>query len=339
MAAKLSIRELGKRLGYSPSTISNALNHKDGVSRETAERIVRAARELGYERTARLSGVCFVIARKSGRMIDEGSFRLAVINGIEQEASARGLRTSYATIELEDEEGRERRIAELASDPSCGIVLLGTEMDEDDYALFVPYKERIVVVDGKSDRHFFESVVFSNEGSAYNAVRHLIECGHRRIGYIAGRLRIRNFPLRERGYRAAMAEAGLEIRDAWRVELGTQRLEDAYLDMRAWLEGHGDDLPTAFFADDDALAVGAMRALAEAGHKVPDDVSMVGFDDVDYAAIAHPPLTTVHVPRLDIGRMAVQKLVAQAENPLPYSSVTHLSTTLVKRESVRTLLD
>lgn len=337
MAARISMRELSKQLGYSPSTISNALNHKGGVGRQTAERIIRAARELGYERPSRLTTACFVIARKSGRMLDEGSFRLAVINGIEHEASERGLKTAYATVELSHADECRRRIAELMADRSQGVVLLGTEMDENDYALFADYRDRIVVVDGKSDRLFFESVVFSNEGSAYNAVRHLIARGHRRIGYIAGKLRIRNFPLRERGFRAAMAEAGLEVRDDWRPVLGTQRLEDAYLDMRSWLEGHSDDLPTAFFADDDALAVGAMRALGEAGVSVPQDVSMVGFDDVDYAAVAHPPLTTVHVPRFDIGRLAVRKLVSLVEEPSPYTSVTHLSTALVERESVREL--
>lgn len=337
MAARISMRELSKQLGYSPSTISNALNHKGGVGQQTAERIIRAARELGYERPSRLTTACFVIARKSGRMLDEGSFRLAVINGIEHEASERGLKTAYATVELSHADECRRRIAELMADRSQGVVLLGTEMDENDYALFADYRDRIVVVDGKSDRLFFESVVFSNEGSAYNAVRHLIARGHRRIGYIAGKLRIRNFPLRERGFRAAMAEAGLEVRDDWRPVLGTQRLEDAYLDMRSWLEGHSDDLPTAFFADDDALAVGAMRALGEAGVSVPQDVSMVGFDDVDYAAVAHPPLTTVHVPRFDIGRLAVRKLVSLVEEPSPYTSVTHLSTALVERESVREL--
>lgn len=336
MAGRLSIRELSRQLGYSPSTVSNALNHKGGVGRETAERIISAARELGYERPSRLASVTFVIARKSGRMVDEGSFRLAVINGIEHEASRRGLKTSYATLELGDETDRARRVSELMSDPTTGIVLLGTEMGEDDFALFADWRDRIVVVDGTSERLFFESVVFSNEGSAYNAVRYLIERGHTRIGYIAGSLRIRNFPLRERGWRSALAEAGLPVREDWRVELGTERLESAYLDMRAWLAG-SPELPTAFFADDDALAVGAMRALMEAGHDVPGDVSVIGFDDVDYAAIAHPPLTTVHVPRFDIGRIAVQKLVAQAENPLPYTCVTHLSTALVERESVRAL--
>ena len=335
-SSRLSIRDLSRQLGYSPSTVSNALNHKGGVGAKTAERIIQAARELGYERPLRLSSVTFVIARKSGRMVDEGSFRLAVINGIEHEASQRGLKTSYATVELSDEDARGRRIEELASDPSTGIILLGTEMNEQDYELFARHRDRIVVVDGASDRLFFESVVFSNEGSAYNAVRHLVDRGHRSIGYIAGNLRIRNFPLRERGYLSALAASGITPNPAWRVELGTDRLESAYRDMRTWLDA-APELPTAFFADDDALAVGAMRALSERGYEVPRDVSMVGFDDVDYAAMAHPPLTTVHVPRFDIGCIAVRRLLELTSNARPYTCVSHLSTALVERESVRAL--
>ena len=336
MSTKISIRELSRRLGYSPSTISNALNHKPGVGQETAEEIIRAARQLGYERTAQLKRITFVIARKSGRMIDEGSFRLAVMNGLEHEASRMGLQTSYATVELSDEAERARRITRLTSDASSGIVLLGTEMEEDDYRLFLDSRAKIVVVDGYSRRFFYEGVVFSNENSACNAVRHLIDRGHTKIGYIAGRLRIRNFPLRERGYRAALAESGLPIEERWHVTLGTDKPESAYRDMLAWLDG-AKDLPTAFFADNDALAVGAMRALSERGYEVPRDVSMVGFDDVDYAAMAHPPLTTVHVPRFDIGCIAVRRLLELTSNARPYTCVSHLSTALVERESVRTL--
>ena len=80
-----------------------------------------------------------------------------------------------------------------------------------------------------------------------------------------------------------------------------------------------------------------MQALSKAGYRIPEDVSIVGFDDIEFASIAHPPLTTVHVPRFDIGRLATRKLIEQAEGPEPFTCVSHLSTTLVERESVRKL--
>ena len=334
--SKVSIRAISRRTGYAPSTVSNALNGKPGVGTEAAAKIVRTAEEMGYHRPCGIEGIHFLIGRNSGRMIDEGSFRLAIISGIEHEAKKHGLYTTYFTVELSDHAHRERQIATMMNDASCGVILLGTEMTEEDYDLFAQPKVPLVVVDGASDRHFFESIVFSNEGSSYRAVRHLIACGHTRIGYLAGSLRIRNFPLRERGYRRALAESGIEVRDEWRVPLGTDSMSAASRDMLAWLDTR-PEMPTAFFADNDSLAVGAMQALVKRGYRVPEDVSVVGFDDVEYAAVAQTPLTTVHVPRFDIGRMAASKLIQQCEDPAPYTCVTHLSTIFVERESVRRL--
>lgn len=331
--AKVSVRELSRITGFSPATVSNALTGKRGVSAETIAIIKKAAAETGYQRSSKLTRVQFVIARQSGRMIDEGTFRLAVINGIEYEARQHGLSTTYVTLELSNERTRKAQVEAILSDPSCGVVLLGTEMIEEDYDLFTNTKVPIVVVDGASANHFFETVVFSNETSAYNAVHYLIEKGHTKIGYLAGGLRIRNFPLRERGYERALIEAGLEVHPEYKVMLGTDKPETACNDMLEWLATK-PKLPTAFFADNDALAVGAIRALAESGYNVPSDVSIVGFDDLDYASITHPPLTTVHVPRFDIGRTAVRKLIEQADNPQPYTIASHLSTTFVERESV-----
>ena len=334
--SKVSVREISRRTGYSPSTVSNALNHKPGVGEEAADAIRKVAEELGYHRSCKLSRIQFLIARNSGGILDEGSFRLAIINGIEYEARQRGLLTAYTTVELSDHATRERFIKSMTEDPTCGIVLLGTEMTQKDYDLFDHSKAPLVVVDGASDNHFFESIVFSNEGSSYRAVNHLIRSGHREIGYLAGKLRIRNFGLRERGYRRALEEAGVPVRPEFRVELGSNKPESAFHDMAAWLESK-PKMPTAFFADYDALAVGAIQALSKAGYRVPDDVSVVGFDDLEFAAMVHPPLTTVHVPRFDIGRMAARKLIERAENPEPFTCVTHLSTAFVERESVRTL--
>lgn len=335
--SKISVREISRRTGYSPATVSNALNNKRGVSSETASEIRRVAADLGYRRSTKLRRAQFVMGRNSGRMLDEGSFRMAVVNGVEEEARLHGLTVSYTTVELADTQAREHDLESITSDPSAGIILLGTEMTQRDYDLFDHCPVPLVVVDGQSDNHFFESILFSNEGSAYRAVRYLVKKGHRQIGYLAGKLRIRNFPLRERGYERALAEAGVRPEAKFRVPLGTDKMESAYRDMLAWLKTD-PEMPTAFFAENDALAVGAMKALAEMGFDIPGDVSVVGFDDVEFAGIVHPSLTTVHVPRTDLGRIAVRLLIDQAEHPRGYTCVTHMSTTFVERESVRALL-
>lgn len=335
--AKVSIREISRRTGYSPATVSNALNNKRGVSDETAQEIKKIASELGYRRSTKLRRVQFVMGRNSGRMLDEGSFRLAVINGVEEEARINGLTISYTTVELSDSKTCQRELAEIMGDPTAGIILLGTEMTQRDYDLFADCPVPLVLVDGQSDNHFIESILFSNEGSTYRAIRYLINKGHREIGYLAGKLRIRNFPLRERGYERALAEVGARPNPEFRVSLGTDKMESAYRDMLCWLKGK-PAMPTAFFAENDALAVGAMKALSEMNYDIPGDVSIVGFDDVEFAAISHPSLTTVHVPRTDMGRIAVRRLIEQVEHPTPYTCVTHMSTTFIERESVRALV-
>ena len=336
-SSKISVREISRRTGYSPATVSNALNNKRGVSDQTASEIRRVAADLGYRRTTKLRQVQFVMGRNSGRMLDEGSFRVAVVNGVEEEARNHGLTVSYTTVELADCAAREHELAKIMGDPTSGIILLGTEMTQNDYDLFAHCPVPLVLVDGQSDNHFIESILFSNEGSAYRAVRYLVRMGHRQIGYLAGKLRIRNFPLRERGYERALAEVGAVPQDKFRVSLGTDKMESAYRDMLAWLKTD-PELPTAFFAENEALAVGAMKALAECGYDIPGDISMVGFDDVEFASIVHPGLTSVHIPRTDLGRIAVRKLIEQVEHPKAYTCVTHLSTTFIERESVRSLL-
>ena len=201
--------------------------------------------------------------------------------------------------------------------------------------MFANAAAHLIVLDGWSDRQYFDAVVIANTDSVLRAVDYLIEKGHKQIGYLAGDLRIRNFKDRERGYRQALEDADLEANPTWRVTLGTT-LEGAYRDMGAWLDSVSrDDLPTAFFAENDVLAVGAMRALNEHGIRVPEDVSIIGFDDLSLGAFSNPPLTTVHVPKHEVGEIAVRRLVGNIRNPKSYTCKTAVSTYFVERQSVR----
>ncbi|MCI1666146.1 MAG: LacI family DNA-binding transcriptional regulator [Atopobiaceae bacterium] len=331
--AKVSVREISRRTGYSPATVSNALNHKKGVSRETADSIIAVAQDLGYQRPERLDRIVFVLARKNGLVVDESMFHPAVIDGVERQARRYGLQTSYVTLELADKKAAAKQVEELTQDTSGGIVLLGTEMQEEDFRLFDDVTTPFILLDSWSDEHFFESINISNEDASYRATKYLISKGHKRIGYLSGSFAIRNFPNRGMGYRHAMESVGLEADPAYHVSVGTT-LESAYQDMLSWLS-HSPELPTAFFCDNDVLAVGAMRALMEKGYRVPDDVSFVGFDDLPFASFANPPLTTIHVPKREFGELAVKKLMENIKSPKGYVCKTQMSTIFVERESVR----
>ncbi len=287
---------------------------------------------MGYERSGRLDHVNFILARQSGKVLDEGTFHPGVMEGVERAASAQGLRTTYTTIELSNHEAAVRQTHDATHDTGSAVVLLGTEMEEDDYALFKDAETPLIIVDGWSDHLFFDCVVTSNENSAFRAVNYLINMGHRDIGYIAGDYRIKNFPLRERGYRRAMRESGIPIKPEFRVEVGTT-VTSSYNSMAAWLATK-PELPTAFFVENDIMALGCMRAMTEFGIKIPEDVSVFGFDDLTYASIANPPLSTVRVPNHEMGELAVKTLLSRLQDPQPYSTVVHLSTTFVERQSV-----
>ena len=258
--AKASVREISRITGFSPATVSNALNRKRSVSEETAKIILECAQSLGYQQSTQLESIQFVLARKTGAILDESTFHPAVIEGVERQARRHGMSTSFVSLDFSDLDAVRPQVEGLIADPSAAIVLMGTELGEEDYALFANAAAHLIVLDGWSDRQYFDAVVIANTDSVLRAVDHLIEKGHKQIGYLAGDLRIRNFKDRERGYRQALEDAGLEPNPAWHITLGTT-LEGAYHDMGAWLDTVSrDDLPTAFFAENDVLAVGAMRA-------------------------------------------------------------------------------
>ena len=331
---KVSVREISRATGFSPATVSNALNHKRNVSEETAEKIRAAAKAMGYQHPSQLDAITFVLARKTGAIVDESTFHPSVIEGVERQARRHGMGTAFVSLDFSDLDAVRPQVAALVSDPSAAIVLLGTELGEEDYELFRDSAARLVVLDGWSDRFDFDAVVMANEGSALRAVRYLTERGHKKIGYLSGDFRIQNFRARERGFFRALDEAGLGFDPLWRIELGTT-LERAYEDMKAKLANISQtDLPTAFFADNDVLAVGALRALAEAGVRVPEDVSIIGFDDLSIGAFSTPPLSTVHVLKHEVGEIAVRRLVGNVNNPKNYTCKTLVSTYFVERKSV-----
>lgn len=141
--------------------------------------------------------------------------------------------TSFVSLDFSDLDAVCPQVEGLIADPSAAIVLMGTELGEEDYALFANAAAHLIVLDGWSDRQYFDAVVIANTG--FGAARRGLPYreGHKQIGYLAGDLRIRNFKDRERGYRQALEDADLEANSTWRVTLGTT-LEGAYRDMGAW---------------------------------------------------------------------------------------------------------
>ncbi|MEY8356829.1 LacI family DNA-binding transcriptional regulator [Lachnospiraceae bacterium 54-53] len=310
---KANIKTISEITGFSPATISNALNRKKGVSRETAGKILEAAEGIGYSVDERSAKIRFVTYRKNGMIFDENPFFAELIQGAEAQAREYGYETAFICLNCESPEFAGQ-LAAVLEDVSSFLVLLGTEMMEEDFLLFQDFKGDMVLLDCWSDEVPFDAVLINNTDSAYHAVRYLIGRGHKTIGYLKGDYRIKAFQYREYGYCRALKEAGLEEAPEYEITLGT-RFKTAYEGMKEYLENRVTGLPDAFFADNDIIALGAVRALREMGYGIPEDVSVMGFDDVKFGAISDPGLTTVHVFKEEMAKIAVRRVMDKAGHP------------------------
>lgn len=330
---KVSIRKISQITGFSPATVSNALNRKKGVNPVTADKIFKAAETLGYQQGKAVTKIKFVTYRKNGLIIDDSQMFPAMIEGVERQAKELGYETVFSHLNYEDE-SFEVRLKEVLEDTSSLVMLLGTEMMEEDYVPFYDYKGYLIVLDGWCDGMAFDGILINNTDAACNAVEYLVEKGHREIGYLRGDYRIKSFKYREHGYHRVLGRYGLDIRPDYTVTVGTQ-LESAYEGMKEYLEGN-PELPTAFFADNDVIAIGAMRALREKDIKIPEQVSIVGFDNISFGTVSTPGLTTIHVFKQEMGEVAVRR----ALDHIKYSGRNvkmkiQVCTEFIERDSVK----
>lgn len=331
---KINIKTISEVTGFSQATVSNALNNKRGVSRETAARIQAVAREHGYMPEMKINNIKLVIYKRTGTVVSDTPFFSALIEGVEAESRSAGYETTICNLNRSDPNFEAMRDA-LLNDPNCAILLLATEMEEADIKPFEKALAPIVVLDSWFEEAFFNSVLISNTDSVCSAVKTLTQRGHREIGYLRGSLRIKNFYYREMGWRRALDAAGLTADDAFVFDL-TPTMEGARADMDAHLRRR-PALPTAFFADNDIIALGAMRAFQAAGYRIPEDISIIGFDDLPFGTISYPALTTIRVHKQEMGRTAVRRLIEIMKNDTGVKTKVQVCNTFVERESVKDL--
>ncbi|GEK21036.1 LacI family DNA-binding transcriptional regulator [Cellulomonas xylanilytica] len=313
MDVAVDIREVARRSGVSVATVSRALNDRPGVSADTRARVARVARELGYLPNLQARSL---VRRRSDTvgLIWETGYAAAgrrvlflqdLLIGLKLALAETGYHLMLVSPEPADEDVHafERTAAQHSLD---GVVLMG--VDEHLPAVDALIRSGLPVVGldlpVRGDRASYVST--DNRAGAAVAVRHLAALGHRRIATIAGPAD--QLPAMERlaGYHDAMADLGLAVPDGY-VAHGDYFLDTGHAVMRGLLAL--DEAPTAVFVAGDSMAVGACRAISEAGLQVPRDVSVVGFDDVEIAAIVQPSLSTIKQDHLAMGAAAAELLV------------------------------
>ncbi|PHV70435.1 LacI family transcriptional regulator [Sporanaerobium hydrogeniformans] len=328
---KTSIRQISQITGFSIATVSNALNGKKGVNKETAEKILKVAKAHGYLSERKITNINFVICKKSGDIISDTPFFSALIEGVEMESRKCGYRTVIQKLDQSSVE-YESILEGILNDGASGILLLATELSEEDIKDFERAVSPLVIVDSWYTKSKFDAVLINNTDSVTAAVEYLIGKGHREIGYLKSQLRIKNFTYRAQGYRRALLQRRIPINEEFQVKL-TPTTEGAYRDMDSYLRT-SPKLPTAFVADNDIIALAAIKALKQHGYKVPQDISVIGFDDLPFCNISSPSLTTVRVFKQDMGRLAVRKLIDRIQNGVGINTKTEIGTEFIERDSV-----
>lgn len=310
--------EVAKLAGVSRTTVSFVLNGvtDKGISEATRERVLEAARELGYEPNAvarSLAGgatgtIALVIPKAEHLYVD--AFLAQLVASINGEAHHHGLKL---LIESTEDEGREPGgfMQLVRSRRIDGLIVANLRTAEVEHLQQLREGGLPLVVFGCElpDARRFHTMGDDTWASAQMAVGHLIDLGHRRIGFVNyASPELHSAAQRERGWREALRQHGIRIDPAWVVNADVSA-DSGYRAAQQLLAR--DTGITALFAGNDTVAFGALRALREAGLRVPEDIAVVGYDDVPLAAFAAPPLTTVHTDPIAHGRLAVRLLTAQ----------------------------
>ncbi|MDD2968431.1 MAG: LacI family DNA-binding transcriptional regulator [Lachnospiraceae bacterium] len=329
---KVSIKQISELTGFSPATISNALNHKKGVNKETSMEIFKAAKELGYINESSITKIKFVMYKRNGMITEDTPFFSLMIDGFERECRESGYEMvlCYLDRRLPD---YEEQVKWLINDTSAAIVLMGAELMEDDIDAFRGVKCPFLTLDYWNSDMSFDGVAINNTDSARMATDFLIKKGHTKIGYLRGAFRIKAFRTRAVGFRIAMNKYNIPVDNQFILTLDTT-MDGAYRDMCEILKKK-NPLPTAFFADNDMIALGAMKAMQEFGIRIPEDVSVIGFDDLPFCEIASPRLTSLRVPKQEMGQKAVRRIIEMIKNESPVKMKIQICTEFVERDSVR----
>ena len=329
---KVSIKKISAVTGFSPATVCNALNHKKGVNSKTAEIVFQAAKEMDYIHDGPIRKIKFVIYRKNGSIIDGTPFFSQLIDGFQKACRKAGFETVIVYLDKMSD-SFEGQLSALVNDVSSAAVLLGTEMSDEEFSVFKDIKCPFLTLDYWNGSMQFDGVVIDNVDSAEQATEYLAKMGHTKIGYLRGGFRIKGFCQREEGYKKGLLKAGLSLNEDYTVTLSTS-MEAAYNDMKSYLK-KGKNLPTAFFADNDMIALGAMKALTEGGFKIPDDISIIGFDDLLFSEIFTLCLTSLRVPKQEMGKAAADLLIRRLNDKNSCRMKTEICTEFVYRDSVK----
>lgn len=323
--AGVTAKMIAQHLGVSQAAVSIALNGKQGIGDDTRKEILAAAERMGYD-PGKLSAVrnqhrslCFVFyVNKLVSIAENTTFSSFVLKGAEAAASALGY--SMFVRYFRSGEAFASQMESQLQDID-GVILLGTDITSEDKEEVSAFLERVsgkpvVIIDSHDTFGVADCVCNDNYGGGAQAAAYLLERGCKSVGYIRSKQRNHNFRLREQGLADTLNEAGIKLD----VFIDTDcSFDEAYNKMNEYLK-RTDHIPEGFFAENDVIAAAAIRAFNANAIRVPEQVSIIGFDDIPICELTAPALTTVRSYKEQLGEAAVNNLASKLSSSLPEDS-------------------
>lgn len=335
----ITAKQLAEKLGLSQTAVSLALNNKPGISEETKRRVIEEATKYGYDfsriygktkKTGRIglvTGIYFFLKEKVNTIFDD------IIDGAYEycERNAYHLEVIRAKPEDYNTSDPEKILMDFRGYSLDGIIVLGADIPKSYIMTLQKLSIPIVLIGAYYPDIDCCAVNLSNRLAGRQAAEYLCDKYLQEPGYLRNRYRSESYDHRILGFMEAVRFKAFS-RHKVKVYTLSPAINDAYNDMKMILSS-GNPLPRAFFAETDQLAIGAIKALIECGYRVPEDVAVMGFDNMSFSSVFEPAVTTMDYPKSFIGKEAARKLVTLINEPERYVTNTEIKTTLVIRKS------
>jgi LacI family transcriptional regulator len=329
---KITVKEVSLAAGVSTATVSRVLTGSNDVSDDTRQRVLIAAKALNYQPNRNARNLRKSITSKIGVIISDiqNPFFSSVVRGIEKNT----IQDDFTLIlgNSDEDPVLERKIITMLLEEGVAGIILAPTCADAEYRALTHSGTPFVVIDRSLPLSDWDMVLVDGAASAEMAVDHMVELGHTKIGYVGGLKHLSVMHEREQGYLAALKKHRLTVHAPY-IRQGNNRQDGGYAAVSEVLDL--TDPPSAILIANNLMTLGGLQAIHERGLEIPEHISVVGFDDMDWAPSLRPPLTVVAQPAYEMGEIAAEILLDRIRNSAKPRKIIMLDTRLIVRASCR----
>ncbi|HEX6386666.1 MAG TPA: LacI family DNA-binding transcriptional regulator [Anaerolineae bacterium] len=328
---RVTIEDVAQAAGVSRQTVSRAINDKEEISQATKDRVLQAVQEMGYRPSRLAQGMVTQRTRTVGLVLADitNPFFPEVTRGVQDKAQHNDYNVFLCNTDAKAE-AEMQVLRSLAAQHVDGIILFSHQASDEDLRSFADTYRPLVLINRVFEHPHVNILMVDNYRGGQLAAEYFIENGHTRIGVLTNAVTSLSQVRRLQGFKQEMKDHGLLLAND-RIVAAPANLEGGYQAAQQLLSRHPDT--TAIFTYNDLMALGAIRASSERGLRIPTDIAIIGFDDIRFAAMATPSLSSVYVDKYAIGQKAMSRLLAMINSPDNIFPPIEMSVKLIIRES------